>query len=448
MDKEKNPQIIYFKDLLFVVLKKWRAVLICGIALAILLGGFKLLSAGINRTPDALQKELDEYNLNLEIQTARQIALEERLTDQQAYMENSYLMNLDPYNFQTATLRVYVDTNYQVNPQFALQNTDKTVSVLAAYRAAFTDVSAMQQLGTLLDIDTRYILELIHYSADTDAASFSVSVHCANLEDADKVLQYLRSHLEESQKLIAGSICDHTASILALDATVSTDQTLASQQASATDQLASLLNSLNSTERSIIALKNSAPSAPGVGGATKATVLFAGVGFLLGVFLCVVILWLGHILSDKVYSAKTLRDRTGIKAIGVLPNISGKCAVDKWLARKEGRCTACSDDQLSLLTTDIRCRLESGNTLLLATSMPNEAQALALAQKMAAKMPDIQIVSGNILSSASALKQLKSCDAVVVYEACQISDYASISRQAELINDYHKTLLGCILYGG
>lgn len=447
MENERNPQVIYFKDLLFAALKRWRSAVILGVVLALALCSLNVItnlrSYNTESNQTSFQEELAQYELNVNALTVKQNILQERLSHQQDYLNDSYLMNLDAYNFYMVHFQVYIDTGYQINPDVSFQNTDKTVSVLTAYSAAFTGADSLQKMGELLGIQAGYVQEIISCETNPAAATLSLSVYCADSEDAQKVLSFLTSQLAEHQTRIAGAVCDHTVMVLNQSSSLQVDQSLAAQQAAAGDQLSTLLKNLTEAENSLTTLQASAPSTTTKSDIVKGAVIFAVLGFALGIFLSCCVIWLAHIVSSKVYSGKTLQNVTGVKILGALRVTPPKTNLDKWLLCKEGRNLEDPAVQTRLLATDISCRIE-GNVLLVCGSATSEALLEALRKAT----PDTNIVSGNILNSPDALNALKTCDCVVLVEACHTSGCSTVTREIEIINDYNKPLIGCVVLDG
>jgi hypothetical protein len=174
----------------------------------------------------------------------------------------------------------------------------------------------------------------------------------------------------------------------------------------------------------------------------KKTVIFAVLGAIVGAFLTVCFLWVVHITSDKVYAARNLHNRTGIKVIGTLGG-EKKNPVDRLVNRLEGR----NPDSLqtSPVAVDIRCRAKTVKHLLI-TGSGDTADREALVKLVAQTMPGIVVEDkGSILREAQALEALAACDAVALVETVGVSGYRNIEKQATIIEDYGTELLGCVL---
>jgi len=358
MDTKNTDQVIYLKDLLFSVLHNWRRVLVVALVTALLLGGLICVAESLGKSDEEAQYQeaYAEYKLNLDVLTAKENMLERTLLDQQAYLNDSVYMNLDPYQFYEASLSLYVDTGYQIAPDQFYQNPDKTASVLAAYETSFYSKEVARLIADSLKTQTQYATELISCSATTSAGTITVSVRCANKEQADAVLTVLAAQVEPSAASINETIVPHTYQVLNKGVACKADTTIATKRAELSDNLTLLQKSLADNDLLINAL--SAPRYPVKSqlAIIKQALIFAVIGGVLGFFLAVGGIWVVHILTDKVYSAKTLQNHTGIRILGCLRCTAIKNRFDRWLLKKEGRSTENLDARIPFLAATIRNR--------------------------------------------------------------------------------------------
>lgn len=447
MENRKEDQIIYLKDLIFAALHRWRAILVFAVVGAVLLGGVKGISSWrdthIATSDLPYQAQLTEYENSLESLHTKMESLQATFDSHRAYTENSIFMQLDPYAFYQTTLTFYADTNYQINPGLTYQNTDKITGVLAAYEAVFTGDSVKEQLALAANTQPQFITELLSCSTSVPQGTVTVSVLAATKECAQAFADTLVAQLDVFQKEVSLSVGEHTVSILDRSIAEKVDLELADEQAKVEDILIDLENKLEETSQELAAL--AAPAVPS--GSAKDVIIFAVLGGIIGAFLSVGVLWVAYIASDKVYSVKTLINRTGLKVLGCLP-VRQKCPLDRWLNKLEGRCTAETDAQADLLAAHIRNRCRETHQLLV-TGNTSSAGGELLFQKLGAALPGVQIANApDLFNNIVALDALLTCDAVVLIEECGVSRYSHVNRQIELIRDYKKELIGCILVKG
>lgn len=432
MEQQKEPQMVYIKDLLFTVLYRWKAVLAVTLAFALALGGLGFLLTG-SPSREELQKQ-ESYSTQKAVYDQRIAALEKSVAERQTHLAQSLLMQLDPYNHYEAQLTISVQLAAG-DPGF--DSAFVSQAVLEAYRAVLTEGSCLEQLAQLLKQPAQYVPELISATAPaigSDTMTFTVK--CADAQTAAALAEAMQAHLEQYQARISQDVTAHSLVVLKNTALATADSALAETQRTEIARLAEILTGLTEART-----KRSALVAPETASPLKNAVVLAVVGAIAGVFLMVCLLWVGHIGSGKVYSARTLRNRTGIKVLGTLDSGKKRGPVERWLRKLEGR-SASKDPAVA--ATDIALRVPQTN-LLVTGSGSCKAFAVALTQAM----PQARITAaGSLLESPEALKALAECEAVVLVARCGSTRYNDILQQAEKIEDYGKQLIGCVLMDG
>ena len=106
MEKENRKEhTIYFKDLLFSILYHWKAMLIFGLVFGLVLGGVALLDSSdtvtLNSTSMTPEREVMVKQLEDTIKRN-----ENYIAQQTAYINESILMQLDPYAAYTAGFHI------------------------------------------------------------------------------------------------------------------------------------------------------------------------------------------------------------------------------------------------------------------------------------------------------------------------------------------------------
>lgn len=461
MENRKNEHMIYLKDLLFAALYQWKKLLIAAVALAVVLGSIQGITGLIDlKDPDTLEAITKQNQIQQERYEAEVDSLEKQIEtlraqvrSQQEYLNNSLLMQLQPYGFYEASLVLYIDTDYQILPDMSYQSPNQTKAIVLAYESLLLGNDCLQTMADAMNTEPRYLKEMLtlEYSEEseaTDANILRIVGRAATQEQAQQLLELLTGQVAELQKSISSSVAKHSYSIVEQATRKAFDLTLADQQKAENDRLTNLLSAQTAAQSSQAALTPPSLQSDSGKAVLKKTVIFAVIGGVLAVFFGVVILWVGHIASSKVYSCRTLADRTGIKLLGALPGKLPGNPIDRKLLQLEGRTLRDPQTQASMLALSIRNQSE-GNTKLLLTGSTDAGARQVLVEALAKAMPQATLINaGDILEDVSALEALSGCDAVVLAEQCHASRYPDIDRRMELIRDNKKQLLGCVLYGG
>ncbi len=425
---EQEKQVIFFSDLLFSALYRWKAMVAAALILALALGGFQLYrSSGTDVVSQGAAASV-EHGQN-QVHT-----IEENIKSQQEYMENSILMTMDPYNVSKITTDFYVYTDYQILPGMEYQNPDKTPVVLRAYRMLLHSQEALDAFCAATQLPAAYLPELIATEVVNNSNTLSITVRCPDMKTAQALTDAIVAYLESSKAHVEQEITQHDISVISSPSNSPVDLELAKEQTEAATRLTTLRQSLSNANAELKTLKILASDAQAV-----SPVVMAVIGAVLGVFLVGGWAVIAHLASDKVYSGRVLENRIGIRVLGAVPG-NGK---HKLLRKLEGRATEAAMDVIAM---NIRNYCD-GKTALLCLGSWNEEQQSAL--KAALKELGITATfEGSLLTSTAALKALPEAEAVVLLGICGKTRYAQTEKEMLLIADQDKPLLGTVLLGG
>lgn len=464
-------QEVNLKDLLFVILHKWRIVIAVSVVFAILMGGAKgALTYRSQNAPEAAAQREESYRVDL-AQYENNLASYEReiqnLSDnsilQQDYLENSVLMNLSPYDFYEAQSNLFIKTDYEILPGMAYQNIDYTSSILQAYQFLITSASFLDTVNPFPDLETQYLKELITVErgqldpqkADTriNSSSFTnlltVRVRHNNAKDAEQILQSILGQIDTLQSQVSSDIGTHSITVLNTSCGNNIDLSLADAQKAAAARLNDLRTSLSERETALNELVKPSAIAPTAAVALKSTVKYGILGGVLGGFMVVFFICVCFLMSDKLYSPAELRIRYGAKLLGILPDAKGKKKnfIDLWLDRLEGRAArGLSDNGYSLIAANIKSYAENAKTLLVAGCAPSDTLDEA-ARQLQSLLPDIQVIGGgNILQDVDAIQKLAGCEGVALVEQCGLTTYQSVELELEKVRDLGKEIVGFVVY--
>ena len=438
MQSKKGERLIYFKDLVFTVLWKWKVVVAVGIILALALGGFQALRMMQTSKGEVSADLMTEYENRKEDIEERVAILQQHLDGQNNYLAQSLLMQLDPYHHYEVKVSLYARTDCDGTTENGFQMLNPALTVLRGYEKALLDTESTKAIAQVLGIQEMYVPELSIVEMDEISGTLSLRMKCEDLESGEKLLTALVTQVRNAQKNIASSVKEHTLSILEQTVVPCVDVKLAETQKKNNAALTDVQKDLTEAKKELAALG----TVEVIGGiSVKKVVLFAFIGGALGVILCACAIWVNYIVGTKVYSRRILQDVTGVRVLGSVMKKPHKCGIDRWLYSLEGREKSQSYD---LLATDIRCRMV-GKTLLIT----GDGDTAALYEALTKALPDVQILDcGDILSQASAVTALSSSDAVVLVEHCGVSRYNRVNDRISLIADYGKQLIGCVLLDG
>lgn len=446
MDTRNEEQVVYLKDMVFAALYQWRKVLVAALILALLLGGFKAYRAWSALQTGVTDAAMEQYEIQRQTLTQQVSSLQSNIESQQTYLNNSLLMKLDPYSFYEARLTVYIDTDYQILPGMSYQNPDKTGAVANAYVTVLTGEAAAGKMAAAIGIENACLLELL--SLETDSGTLTIRVKYADGTGAEKLLQAAAAQLEAAQTQIAQTIADHRISTVEQSIRQMKSAELASRQKAEAENLTLLRNELQTAEEELHNLMPPQGVTVSMNSVIKSAVIFAVIGGILGVFVAVCAAWVVHITGSKVYSARVLYNRTGVKILGCMAAGSTKNSIDRWLRKLEGRNAREPAQQAELLAVNTANLCGDIHRLLVIGSAEGAGRE-TLITALAQAMPGVQILDmGSLLHRSDAMKALKEADAVLLTEQCGVSRYADTAHTAATVSDHSKKLIGCVVLDG
>lgn len=245
---------IDIKDLLFSIIYKWKGVLIAGLIVLVLLGGYKFYksekaraAAGTEAVMDdaaseSLRKKQREIRAaevkitgkNTEISKCNtainndeaaitnaentvdtikgQVELQEKkIAEQEKYLNESVLMRIDPYNKPT------VRTTYQVvlrgdSDDNAKLYRDPADEIVSAYALNLDVKEAMEGIAKEYGFDAKYIDELYSVSSNGGANTITVTSYGLNGEMAKAINDAVCTVIENRKENISNRYWYHTLS--------------------------------------------------------------------------------------------------------------------------------------------------------------------------------------------------------------------------------------------
>lgn len=446
MGHERDEQVIFVKDLLFAALYQWRRILIAALAFAVLIGGIvgisQWRSASASPSEELVQEELAKYETQ-KLLLEKAVADAENLVEsQEQYNTNSAIMALDPYNIYKATIELTVQTDYQILPEMSYQNPDYTGAFLHAYAVYLGGDQIIQTAAQAMNTENKYMRELITFTdGGSETRSLSISIIYTSAEGAQKILDIFLGSLGQAKEQICQSIGEHSVNVIASSVDECIDLTITEKQAAAQTRLEDLRVSLEDAQAQLSALQ--APVFGTTASIRKALIFFI-LGGIAGAGLIACAAWFTHIAGGKVYSARTLTNKTGLRILGCVPGKEHRNPVDRWLRKLEGRCLC--KEQLSVVAAAVRsyCK-DTKQLLIVGDCSPSDQELIA----QAIQFSGVQVrVCGSLLRSAEAHDALRECDTVLLVEKCGCSRYHNVQQTIERISDQSKQLIGCILLEG
>ncbi len=447
-------QEIDLKDLMFAVLYKWRPIVLAAVVLALVLGGYRAIST--YRTQNDAQKledaqkayedSVEKFHKDQENREREIENLKNSIDEQEKYLEGSVLMRMSPYDVWKAKTVLFIKTDYQIMPEMVYQNLNFTDTIMTTYVTSLTSLEFFKDVAEETNVDERYLNELVTVSGSGNL--LTLEVKHASQEEAQELMDALLDGVERMGRRIKANIGNHTVSEVSSSMASVVELSLQDTQRSQTDRLTTLNESLEQKQEDLENMEEPEPPTTSTMAAVKSGVKYAVLGGVLGAFMVVFFVCVIFLMSDKLYSAKELKNRYRVKILGTLP-VSGKKAfvVDAWLKKLEGRAYGKdADTEYGLIAANIS-NYASDIKKLLVIGTADGGKLAEVVSGLESRLDGVQVITGgNVLMDEQALRKLPECDSVVLVEQCKYSGYSDVALEIEKARDLDKTLVGCVVF--
>ncbi len=476
MDSEMEFEID-LRDMLYRVLSSWRQVLrgalVIGLAALVFTFARGLIS---NLDAETLQKAENKYQIELNDHeaTGEQLAtrienLRDASVQQQVYNEKSALMKIDPLNKWVGSFVLYINANYQIDPNLTVQNTDPTLRILMAY-AGYLNSGELHN-AILPQIDTvdeiRFLQELLTDTVDIDSSTITVTCVGKSEEDVQQILTLVKQYLYEKYDVYKTTHGEHVIDILTESIYVTIDLGLDETQKKnllkITDY-ANQIGELNLQEEEWE--KTPAPKAKfGMPYVIKQSVKYGIIGCAAGVFVMAAFYAMAYVFSRTM---KTDSDWNlfGIPVLGNIWRIAPKrkqtvferwiekyiiqkTGLDRFVVEGIGERNWKNDEQTQdrLVVNNLGGVLKeknlSGATFI---SLMEEEKA----RELVANLDQIDsstacVLAGNVLEDPNTVQKLGDTAAVIVLGQRYETKIDDIRKVRTLLSAFGKSIIGAVV---
>ena len=351
-------------ELMWRMLAQWKAILVCALIMALLVPSAVYMKD--KRVYETAQLEAEKVAadpvdpaeaieellavLKPEDRSAVEQAIhnDEIIEAKREYLNNSILVNLDTNKAATAVV------GYMINGE-AVEDSDLKFALFKGYSAAFGDSMALNEIMEAMDVDSKpeYMKELVWADGtiDSDTSNvFQINIVCPDAAMVDKVAKAADSIMETACESFSKTVGKHSIKRIF---TQSSPRTLESVSTAAGNAYSALYN-LQSQQRAHIGTFNedqkaayeaiagirsamlNADEVTDIAGSGDANIInnsaeedengeptkprfskkYAAIGFVLGVFLYVMLYVAWLVLSRRIDNAGAAQFYTGARLLG------------------------------------------------------------------------------------------------------------------------------------
>ena len=478
-DLQKNmfegEREINLSSLFGMIIYKWRTILLLGLVFCLLGTAFQMFR--IQKDEEQYEKSFVEYkrqlaNYESSISTyeKERDAVQADITAIYKYIDKSVLVTINPYQeaYATADLLFDVEDNkYSLNfAQSVTIKNDGVEQVLGAYTSYLTNSISYEPLMQEYDLADRYIRELVGFSSDSSKRSISLSVRHVSQSDAEKILDYVISRLQQSEPTLSKDLPKHSFTVInktvrdrvdnSLTTSINQEKSNASTTVlnsiyvDSTKTITALEARIEEIDSALETLEKEEPLRVEIAESTG-IIKYALIGMFGGIVLTVFLFAVPLLLGGKVLDKDELGRSFGLSLLAAFPHRKKKGfyldrLADHMLAADSG---ITDDEVYTVASKEINRVLEGKkeNVLLAAGDNMKPASLQSLLEGLSKQNDgNHYLLADHFGNNLSTQQAMENCDKVVVAIGTGRTTMESVKNIVEKAGQYKKEVIGMILY--
>ena len=475
-----QERVITVADLIKEIVRRFWIVITAAVVLAVLLGGYKYVKdsaaakVSIDTTSDTVVSNLSDEDQK---EVNNILLIQDNMEQQQEYVENSILMQIDPYNESTGTLQYFFDVGSYLN-----SNTqDYSSNLLNLYQSYVNNGILVEDLvENGVDLDGQYLGELITCEVQTgvllnntsDAVVLEDSVSAFNIkvvnvdeascrELTEKIVECVQAY----QSKLNTSVGQHDLTLMDESYSQVVDRDLWTYKFDRVNSIVSMQDKIEtlkedlSTEQLDAVKKYSDVSKEQMDEAEEAdesasisvsiSKKYVAVGALAGIILACLFIIICYIMRGTINKAEDLQYLYNMRVFGEL-NVRSRKNIflslwNKVIGKKEKEMPL--EEQAMLLKSNLQITCEKNHIrklLICGYDEDNLGYMKHVLEPLKDQGIEIDYVS-DLLYSPAALNKLSEYDKIVFVEEIRKSQYSEIIKAIELCLEQQVEILGAIV---
>lgn len=479
MKKRLEERKIDLCDLFWETCLKWRPILVCGVIMAVLLGGFSYYKSGQavkQETTPLLLEDLEEADQE---RVAVYQLYKKMYMNQREYNQCSPIMQLNANEFYKGEVVFYIDTLEQL--QQDTEPSDKAEAFVEFYGQILKKEQFVNKITKKLALDdeankyaTEYISVHNEYrpltsEKEMEQKLLKVYAYAQDAEACADLVQLIVDEVIESKDAAVSVLGNHEIKVLDSAYGVTADEQLfeyqeqnvsdlynsqksiADIEAKLSDQALQFINEQKTNENEEVEEVEKTT----VQASASVSLKYVVIGFLGGAFAAVCLFIVMYLFNTKLRAADDFEGIYEVKLLGRIKTKENKKRflgfVDNFIlfVRCLGKKQLDEKESLEMICTGVKIAAQKSQfTEIFVSSTIREADDKELIGAIAKELNKygIEVVSGSsILCNAESLEKSAEIGAVVFVEYAGRSSYEEIAREIELCKEMNTAVLGSVL---
>lgn len=476
-------------DLIVDILSHWRGLLVCILAGALLLGGFSFVRSyqstgaaqnkgglsGETISPEEQLQALEELLTDTEKMAVSTVLDDEQeIAKHQQYVEDSILMQMDPYHIPKRELiyKIQMDDmgqSYMLSTVYADLVNGVGILQWVEEQTGISSASADE----LISGEGKTRITVLNGAQETESGSDCLKVTIIHYDEkeCERLAQCVKDYVDQQHKLLARELGEHEVVLLSESAGIVMDTSVRDLQISYSNTKINFLINIAKSKEAFTEdqqvyyalLKNeyeapkaeSEPEAEPAPAAAKpsVSVKYVVVGAVLFAFIYAGVIFVIYVLNGKLRTVDELQRLYNISQLGLIVKAEGKKQffIDRWIAslRNRNKRQFTREQSLDLAAAAIKIsagKQELDTVYLMGCDLKAGADVVCreLKERLAKENIAVRILD-NVLYDAETMEELESAKGIVLVEKAMSTMYNEILNELELTSRQGIEILGGIV---
>lgn len=466
--RERVEREISLVDLMWNVLLSWRKLICFGIIFAVLVGVMRYFldvrtyNASKNIDYDKIEDSLEKAESE---KLSNALKLQERINNFENYLEDSAIMQIDPYAKPVLELQYYIQSDYIIN--FTKDNKRDYTPEIASMYCNYLNSGEMAQAvikELSLPITKEDFCELVSASSrSSDSSSIYFTISYAEEGKLDKISDVVQNLMEKKSSELQ-EIGSHKLELVAESKNVKVDNVLADRKNTIANnittiktQLDTMKATMSEEQKQLFEMKSCEMRGMELEELDEPVfrVKYMILGAVFGIFLICAWVACKLIFASKLQFAKEIRNIYGVRLFGEVENSEQKkkflSGIDHWIInlKERGRKRGTATQKIKNIAMNIAlsCK-QQGIDSIYITGSEYDKMDRAFLDNLKRELLSQQIKSkdgGSVLNEAESLQIGVETGYIVLVEQKQVSTYENIYTELELLREYGSDILGVIV---
>lgn len=474
-------------DLLVNILSHWRGILVFMLAGALLLGGFSYVRSyqsngavqnegglsGGNMSPEERLQQLDELLTDTEKMAVNTVLDDEQeIAIYQQYVENSILMQADPYHIPMIELiyKIQID---DMGQSYMLRTVYEDLVNGVGMFQWVEEQTGMPSVGVeeLISAQGKTGITVLNGVQETESGSdcLKVTIMHYDEKECERLAQCVIEYIAGQYGLLTRELGEHEVTLLSESAGIIMDTNLRDRQLfysntkiNFSTNIAKAKGAFTEDQQVYYALLKNEYEAPEVEPETETAPVAAKpsiskkhvvVGAILFAFIYAGVLFVIYIMNGKLRIVDELQRLYNISQLGLIvkDDEKKKFFIDRWIAalRNWNKRQFTREQSLELAAAAIKIsagKQELDTVYLMGCDLKAGADVICqeLKERLAKENIAVRILD-NVLYDAGAMEELESAKGIVLVEKAMSTMYNEILNELELAARQGIAVLGGIV---